>query len=533
MLGRKTLTPQYWTDDLTITEEDLEAIFSVMLEEEEPLDGRQMVRLFVERRVRLEEETWRKRLADGQLFQPRAKYEVGQKLVFPAMSFALGEVVGTRPGANTDQGNFTVIQVEFEDGSRREFASELQAPHRLNLEDDVATEDANVDADRLLPPVDIDAIVDAYGDDIRARLEERLSAIDDVAYAAGLWFLKSLLPSIDQGHKNLAEALLDMQGGGPLAAEDMLPVLDLPAEINPKLQAFALNYALYNDKRFDEVGPAGLVRWFLREMEPDEVKSPPDYLHYEPIAYNPDLLTDEERELEAEIADELSPLPRVKAVPDAVTLTLIYPHRRAGTLPLTPQLSAMFPTAYEAERILITLEDADSGEEYTGWVVRSGRYVCGLDRYYRKHKLPIGVYVQVRRTDDPGRFLISFDGYRARTEWVTLLQIVDGRVTFQTQQRAIGAAYDDLMALGVDDLQGLDQIWQTIKRQRRGLVDTVRELLPELARLNPQGAVHFKTLYSAVNMVRRCPPGPIFAALEAQPEFEPVGGHYWRFNREA
>jgi hypothetical protein len=48
--------------------------------------------------------------------------------------------------------------------------------------------------------------------------------------------------------------------------------------------------------------------------------------------------------------------------------------------------------------------------------------------------------------------------------------------------------------------------------------------------LSPQNTVHAKTIYSAVNMVRRCPPGPIFAELVRQPCFISMGENYWRFN---
>jgi hypothetical protein len=65
-------------------------------------------------------------------------------------------------------------------------------------------------------------------------------------------------------------------------------------------------------------------------------------------------------------------------------------------------------------------------------------------------------------------------------------------------------------------------------RPGQDLGDTMRDMMAELARLTPQRSVHAKTLYSAVNVLRRCPPGPIFAALVARPEFEHVGGPYWR-----
>jgi hypothetical protein len=56
-------------------------------------------------------------------------------------------------------------------------------------------------------------------------------------------------------------------------------------------------------------------------------------------------------------------------------------------------------------------------------------------------------------------------------------------------------------------------------------------VFPSLAKLNPQETVHTKTLYSAINMVRRVPSGPLFADLIKHPAFRPVGDHYWYFDR--
>jgi len=524
--GRQTLNPQYWTESLQITDADLEYLFSMMLEHEQPLSSTELIERFVARRIRQEEEAWRKRLGEGTLFQPKDKYEIGQTLVFSALDFATGKVSGVRAGSSPEYGEFPVIEVEFDDGVRREFASELQSEHALNFGDDQPL------MEQVLAPVDAKQIVAQYGRRIGRMIVERFGQEEDVAYAAGQWFLKSLMPEIGVGHINLAEAVLDMNGGGPVAPEDILAVLDLPKEILPSLQAFALNYTLYQDNRFDEVGAAGLVRWYLRRMEPAEVQTTPERLVYDSIPYNSDLLGEDALALEDEIGDEFSPLDEPEVEPDEVTLTLIYPHRRSGTLPLNAALSSMFPTALEASRILITLVDGETGDEHEGWVVREGRYVMGLDRFYRTHKLPVGAFVKIKRTDEPSRFIITFNSHRPRTEWIRLIIPQNGRVTFENQRRLIGAGYDDLMVLGTDDLDKVDEIWRKTRQQKRALVEIIRELLPELARLNPQNAVHAKTIYSAVNVVRRCPPGPILAALESQPEFESVGGHYWRYTRE-
>jgi hypothetical protein len=60
------------------------------------------------------------------------------------------------------------------------------------------------------------------------------------------------------------------------------------------------------------------------------------------------------------------------------------------------------------------------------------------------------------------------------------------------------------------------------------LAAILRQVLPALGRLTPQGTAHAKTIYSLVNVIRRCPPGQILATLEANPDFANVGGHYWQ-----
>jgi hypothetical protein len=100
------------------------------------------------------------------------------------------------------------------------------------------------------------------------------------------------------------------------------------------------------------------------------------------------------------------------------------------------------------------------------------------------------------------------------------------QITFENHKRSIGAEYDDLMILGIDDLQAIDAV--AAQYQRRSITAILKAIMPGLARLTPQGTTHAKTLYSVVNVFRRCPPGAIFATLAANPDFQNVGGHYWK-----
>jgi len=58
----------------------------------------------------------------------------------------------------------------------------------------------------------------------------------------------------------------------------------------------------------------------------------------------------------------------------------------------------------------------------------------------------------------------------------------------------------------------------------------VAELIREMSKLTPQGHVHAQELYSAVNIVRRVPPAPLFALLGGKPEFTHVGDLHFRLN---
>jgi hypothetical protein len=522
LLQLQTETEQYWTEQFEITEQDIEYIFTVFLEDETPLTSPEIAERLIRYRLDKEVQTLRHQIQRGEIFQPKSTYSPGQTLVFPALGYTVGEVVGQRPGNNPEHGEFSVIQVTFDGGETREFASGLTAPHALNLEFTSSTREIT------LQQVDVAALLRAYGDDIVYLLEERLRGEKDVVYFAGRWFLKSLLAEVGIAHLHLAEAVLVMHEGGPLNTQTILKEIDLPQEVNARLQAFSLDYALFHDDRFDEVGPAGKVLWFLRELEPDEVVTVPERLRYKSIDYNWQLLSDELIALEQEIDDEMSNLRSPASPVDSVTFSLNFPHRRMGTLPLNSGLRHLFPTAYEAPRILMTLIDGQTNEEMRGWVVREHRYVCGLAEFYRRHRLPVGAYITVRRTDDPSRLVVDFRSHRPRTEWIRLAVPEGKRLLFENHKRAIGAEYDDLMILGADDLKGVDALWMSTDRPGQDLGDTLRDMMAELARLTPQRSVHAKTLYSAVNVLRRCPPGPIFATLVARPEFEHVGGPYWR-----
>ncbi len=518
-LPRPTDNEAFWTEEFTVTNEDLDYLFNLFLETETPLSLRDLTLKLIEYRLEQEAHFIQQQVERGDLFQPKGSYEVGQKIVFPSRNYQIGEVIDKRPGSNPEHGEFSVIKIRFDNEKTIEFASNLLTDHILNVDVEQLTANA----------IDPMQVLRHYGRAIARKLKARFDADDDVVYLGGRWFLNSLLVDVNIAHLHLAEAVLDMHGGGPLETETVLQQIGLELDdVNRRLQLFSMDHAMQEDPRFDEVGPAGQVLWYLHHMEPEAVKTPPLQLQYiPPMTADTEILTGEMRDIILDIDDELSPIELPEGDADSVTITLTYPYRRTGTLPLTAHLQHLFPTAFDTTRIMTTLLDEQTKQTVQGWVVREQGYVYGLEEFYREHQIPVGAYVTVRRHDDPSKLIVDFSSRRPRTEWIRLAIPGGDLLRFENHKRSIGANYDDLMIFGVEDVAGLDTLFK--RCQHMSIADLVKKLIPELARLIPQQAVHIKTLYSAVNLVKRCPPEPILVTLTRNPEIEYVGGSYWRF----
>jgi hypothetical protein len=256
-------------------------------------------------------------------------------------------------------------------------------------------------------------VIKIYLDDLIGAVEEDLASHPDFVRIAGKWFARALLVDINAGHLNLAEAILDMAGGGPLATPELLKQIGIPADTNPKLVEFSIDLALQEDPRFDEVGASGDVVWYLQRLEPAEVLTSPPCLRQHEIPYDRSILTPEMLALELALDDELSPSVGKYTHLDEGEVRLIYPHWRSGTLPLSIRIRHLFPTAYEAPRVRFTLVDGDTNERFQGWVVREKGYIFGLKDWYTARGVIPGSILRVRRGQTPGDVIVQTDGRRS------------------------------------------------------------------------------------------------------------------------
>lgn len=512
---------EYW-EAFQLEDEDSEYIYNYLLELETPLSSEELVAALIDERIRRQKvKLEQQRTSGGDLYQPKGSFTVSQKLIFPALGWKHGQVQSIRPGQNPDLGAFQVIQVAFEDGSQREFAAGLPN-HRLNDPPTIIDDISHLDKSTILK---------LYQEDLVLVLEEELESNPGFIRIAGRWFPRALLVDINIGQLNLAEAVLDMAAGGPLPTPALLDQIGLTSDTNQKLLEFSFDRTLQEDERFDEVGPAGDVLWYLRRLEPPDVLEPPVYLRYHGVDYDRSSLTKEMLALELEIDDELSPLNAKYLHLNAGEVHLIFPHWQAGTLPLGLRVRHLFPTAYESPRIRFTLVDGDTGARFPGWVVREKRYVSGLGEWYTTKGVSPGSIIKVNKGENPGEVIVQTETRRPTREWVrTVLVGSDGGIVFAMLKQNIATPFNERMIIAIPDKEGLEAAWLRSSREtippERLVVQTIREL----SKLNPQGHVHATELYAALNVTRRIPPGPILALLASRPEITHVGDLHYRLS---
>jgi hypothetical protein len=516
-----SLREGYW-ENFELTDQDREFIYNYLLEIETPLTSPELLTALVTERIRLEKMALEKqRTSGGDIYLPENTYKANQNLVIPAFGWQHARVIAVRAGQNPDLGNFEVIQVKFDNDEIREFASNIQ-DHILNRPQEISIEKTSLD---------VEVVIVNYGEKLLEIINSDLTKNKEFVRIAGKWFPRALLIDINVGHLNIAEAILDMAGGGPSSTQPLLEQVGLTTTTNSKLVEFSLDHALQEDPRFDEVGPTGEVLWFLHRLEPEGVLQVPTYLRYQELDYDPALLTPEMVDLERKLDDELTPFSGKYPIVNEVQLALTFPHWRAGSLPLTAKINHLYPTAYEAPRIRFLLVDGETGQKYPGWVVRSNRYVYGLGDWYKSHGLMPGSLIRVKRGKNPGEVIVQCDSQRGSREWVrTVLVGSDGGIVFAMLKQIITAAYDERMAIAIPDPEGLDIAWKQIQKERIPFERIVVNIVRDLAKLNPQSHVHASELYTAVNIIRRCPPGPIFALLASRPWFVHVGDLHYRYD---
>ncbi|NPV07182.1 MAG: hypothetical protein HPY83_04355 [Anaerolineae bacterium] len=536
MQVRRTQDPEYWRK-FRPDAEDLEALRELIVDARRPVATDELARAVVFRRVHQERDRVRRLMEQGRFYRPADAYEEGEELIFPALEFATGVVTAKREGHWPGHAPFKVIAVQLGE-QVREFASEYQEDHPLN--------------ELIRGPGELESapspeeIYRAHRGSVMAVLAEAM-AESEIGFVTndGLWLVRELMPEVHVGYLNLAEAVIEVTWEqargtdgvqGPLSTAEILEQIELEAG-TPEIATFALELALSQDERFVDVGSEGEHLWLLHRLVPQSVLETPERLRYEPVSFSMEAIPTEALGLIWGIPDELSSVGSSAPAPAAgeteVEFALPYPHWRAGTLPLASPITSVLPRREEGMSI-VTLVDEQNHERLTVWVSHKGGYASGLAEWYQRHEIPSGGYLSLSRTEEPDVLRVAYRAKRrTQREYVRVAVVADDRLGFEIRRQPMGVEFDETLIMLDDSREASDRLWRRTMAARRPVAELLREVFGELAKLSPQGTVHFNTLYSAVNVLRRCPPEPILAELSLDWRYVAVGSGYFAMDERA
>ena len=390
-----TLTPKYW-QDFELTDGDLRYLSELLIEEETPLTVEDLTRRLMEKRVSDEKAVWDDRESKGRVYQPRETYEEGDHLVFSAFGDTVGTVVGVRTGRHPDHDSFSVIQVRMEGADEiREFASNFSQSHALNFIQVEKGEDVRLD--NLATAAT--QLFERYGHHVTPVVLAGLHESAEFVNFGGEWFLKGFVLQIQEGHLNLAEAVLDL-ASGYAGAQEILDVLEMPADTSVAVQMFSLNHALSSDEaeRFEFSGTKSRMEWRL-----------PRVADAKTLRFNRgpnDISLDHTLDEAVEIATD-KPLERVAKRPlKEWSHVLTFYDWYWGHLPFDAEardlLDAPLLTGQSCSRV--ELRPASGGEAFPAIVYYPSERQLGwwgsaeLRGFFETHELAPGATMKVRRT---------------------------------------------------------------------------------------------------------------------------------------
>lgn len=503
----------YW-NTFSVGERDIERVYAFMLERGDAARLAELAQVVIAVRAQEEHDRLQRLTSHAVLYQPKLHLEIGQRLIFSALDDVEGTVTALRDSNNARHKPFQVVTVAFADGATREYAGAYDLPHPLNELKPVMTGAADES------PQEIYA---RFGTRIERLLAARLRTDKEFVEQDDKWLLRGMLTEVNVGFLNIAEAAIEQNNAG-MSTPELARVLELDTEgVKRETTLFSLEYALSHDNRFTDAGPQGETRWYLNRLVPPEVNVVPRILQFGAVPDYGQTLPPELETILGEIQEDNNDDTRGEHAAAQVNLVLTYPHRRAGSLPYTRGVRALFP---DADRpMLVTLVD-ENGARIPAWVVPDGNYVFGLKAWYDRNKLNPGAQLELTPHAEPLTAGIRFQPRReGKSLWVKTAKVENGHLTFGTSPRPVAFKYDEEMLILPEDQNGLDKLGVS-NYGDRPLDALLAEIFPELVKLG-SSSIHAKTLYSAANFARRVGARAVFGALANNEAFAMTGGGYF------
>jgi len=205
-------------------------------------------------------------------------------------------------------------------------------------------------------------------------------------------------------------------------------------------------------------------------------------------------------------------------------------YRESGTIPLNSKTAGVFPSGLG--NIPLVFIDARGNSRMQGGVSHEEEYAWGIFDWLEKYHIPSGGMIALERTDDEFELKIDYvPAARARPYSVRAVKWVNGKLVAYTRQITPECEVDLAMYEYSTIFEDPTAMWA---EATDAIFDVICYIFPVLAEGDPDDAVHYKTISSAVSYIRRCAPSTVWALLSMHKgcfrQVEERPG-FWRFDR--
>jgi len=528
------LTEEYWRS-FVLSDEEIEHLHDLIVEEGIPQTTAFLVYEVVERRCQAEAKAARAEIVPQRVvpYDPRETFRKGQRLLFRRLGIAC--VTETWSQYDPNFGEYLSMRVRKEDTDRtRVFMAGVKRGFE-DYEPAEVEESEGWGLGEAAPYVAPGEVVEQFGNYVREELTNRLGPDERFVNFGEEWFLADLLERVSMQELTLVEKRI-REAGEPLKLAALVDVPDEPQTDEDFVRRFSCDYALAEDGRFDNVGTVDAPLWFLLALEPPEVVSKPECLAIPAVAYTREYvyihkdLEKVARGLDDEGEEKEPPPIEFIQTREPVRFVLNFAHLTAGSVPLTNRIRQVFPRP-AGPRSRVILVDARSETRLAGWVKHDDRYAWGLKEWYGAYGIRAGNYVILQATETPTEIRVDFDELsQPRVERVRVAtRGKDGSWRFEWQEREVRYKHDPLMFIAETRFEEMESLEWEAGIVGKPIFEVMCDLFPALAE-SEGDTVHAKTLYQAVNLVRRCAPATVFGELSQRVCFDPVGDGYWAYD---
>lgn len=213
-----------------------------------------------------------------------------------------------------------------------------------------------------------------------------------------------------------------------------------------------------------------------------------------------------------------------------VKLTMLVGYPESGTLPINAQTAAMLPQG--PGDLPLVFIDPRSGSRLEGGVSHDEGHAWGLGDWFRTYEVRPGARITLEGTEDESVLKVD---YVPATRPVTYRL----RVLRWEGDHLVSCAREFTPLYEVNPgiyrcstvLEDPGALWA---EPTDAVFDILCYIFPVLAQGDADGAVHYKTISSAVSYVRRCVPRTVWTLLSMHDCFQEASGRpgFWQFDRD-